>query len=87
MYGGPGAVYNQDGSIKTRGHGDLDAIKELWNRLEGRPAQKIIGHDDGPLQVEYHNVDELRLLLIERKGIDIARLPSILPKLPLDDGS
>lgn len=83
MYGGPGATYNEDGSIKTRGHGDLEAIKEVWNRLEGKPQQKIVGADDGPLQVEYHSYDELKIMLIERKGIDISRLPPVLPKLPI----
>jgi hypothetical protein len=68
------------------GHGDLEAIKEVWNRLEGRPAQRIVGADDGPVRIEYHSAADLRLILMERKGIDIANLPPVLPKLPLNNG-
>lgn len=31
--------------------GDIQAIKELGDRLDGRPTQAIVGPDNGPLQV------------------------------------
>ncbi len=32
--------------------GDLLAIKEIGDRLEGRPQQSIVGADDGPLTIQ-----------------------------------
>lgn len=32
--------------------GDLDALKELGNRLEGKPAQVIMGPNEGPVQIQ-----------------------------------
>ncbi|MGZ3295254.1 MAG: hypothetical protein ACXU9D_18530 [Xanthobacteraceae bacterium] len=32
--------------------GDLAAIKEIFDRLEGKASQRIVGPDDGPVKVE-----------------------------------
>lgn len=32
--------------------GDKDAVKEIGDRLDGKPAQAITGEDGGPLTVE-----------------------------------
>lgn len=32
--------------------GDKDAVKEIGDRLDGKPAQAIVGHDGGPVTVE-----------------------------------
>lgn len=32
--------------------GDLSALRELGDRLDGKPAQAITGADGGPLQIE-----------------------------------
>jgi hypothetical protein len=62
--------------LVKEGAGDLAAITAIWDRLEGRPSQKIVGHDDGPVQVDHLNtLEELRLFLLER-GIDSLRLPA-----------
>jgi len=41
--------------------GNLAAIKEIGDRIDGRPAQAIIGEDGGPLQaaitVSFRNPD------------------------------
>jgi hypothetical protein len=42
--------------------------------LEGKPAQKIVGPDNGPLQVEYRTLEEVHAFLLER-GIDVTRVP------------
>lgn len=38
--------------LKKCDEGELAAIKELGDRLEGKPAQTIQGPDGGPVQVE-----------------------------------
>ena len=44
--------------------GNLGAIKEIGDRLDGKPAQEIMGEDGGPLQaaitVSFKAVDECR---------------------------
>lgn len=37
--------------------GDLAALKEFGDRLDGKPAQAIVGPDGGP--IETHNVTEI----------------------------
>jgi hypothetical protein len=56
------------------GTGDLQAITEIMNRLDGKPSQKIVGPDNGPLKVEYRTVEEVHMFLLER-GIDSLRVP------------
>jgi hypothetical protein len=46
-------VLDKDGNVVKEGTGDLSAIQEIINRLEGKPSQKIVGPDDGPVRVEY----------------------------------
>ena len=75
-------VVNEDGTI-TEGTGDLTAIKEIFDRLEGRPKQQIVGPNDGPVQVEFRTVEEIRMFLLER-GIDSLRVPP--PPLRLVSG-
>ena len=75
-------VVNEDGTI-TEGTGDLTAIKEIFDRLEGRPRQQIVGPNDGPVQVEFRTIEEIRMFLLER-GIDSLRVPP--PPLRLVSG-
>lgn len=35
--------------------GDKDAIQEIGNRLDGKPAQAIVGPEGGPLAVEINS--------------------------------
>jgi hypothetical protein len=67
-------VLDKDGNIIKEGTGDLSAIQEIINRLEGKPSQKIVGADNGPVRVEYKTIEELRMFLLER-GIDSLRVP------------
>jgi hypothetical protein len=53
--------------------GDLMAIQAVWDRLEGRSHQKVVGPDNGPVKVEYKSIEEVKMFLIER-GIDTTRL-------------
>jgi len=66
--------YDESGKLIRRDLGDLAAIKEIFDRLEGRPRQQIVGPNDGPVQVEFRTVEEVRLFLLER-GIDTLRVP------------
>ena len=43
-------VVDADGNIVEEGTGDLQAITEIINRLEGKPSQKITGPDNGPVR-------------------------------------
>jgi hypothetical protein len=67
-------VLDKDGNIIKEGTGDLAAIQEIINRLEGRPSQRIVGPDNGPVKVEYRTLEEVRMFLLER-GIDSLRVP------------
>jgi hypothetical protein len=67
-------VVDADGNIVEEGTGDLQAITEIINRLEGKPSQKITGPDNGPVQVEYKTIEEVHMFLLER-GIDALRVP------------
>jgi hypothetical protein len=67
-------VLDKDGNIIKEGTGDLSAIQEIINRLEGKPSQKLVGPDNGPVRVEYKTIEEVRMFLLER-GIDSLRVP------------
>jgi hypothetical protein len=67
-------VIDADGNIIKDGAGDLSAIQEIFNRIEGKPSQKIVGPDNGPVRIEYKTIEEVRLFLLER-GIDSLRVP------------
>jgi hypothetical protein len=60
---------------RHRDLGDLAAIKELFDRLEGRPAQKIVGPNNGPVKIQFNTIEEVKAFLLER-GIDVERLPN-----------
>ena len=63
--------------------GDLTAILAIYDRLEGRPSQKIVGPDNGPLQIEYKTIEEVMFLL--ERGIDSLRVPPPPMKLVSKD--
>jgi hypothetical protein len=67
-------VLDTNGNIIKEGTGDLQAITEIMNRLDGKPSQKIVGPDNGPVQVEYKTIEEVHMFLLER-GIDSLRVP------------
>jgi hypothetical protein len=62
-------VVDEKGNVTHEGAGDLQAILAIYDRLEGRPSQKLLGPDNGPVQVEYKTIEEVRMFLLER-GID-----------------
>jgi hypothetical protein len=68
----------------VEGTGDTTAILALIDRVEGRPSQKIVGHDDGPVKVEFKTIEEVHMFLLER-GIDAMRVPP--PPLRIIDQS
>jgi hypothetical protein len=65
--------------IEEKGMGDLMAIKEIFDRIDGKPKQVIVGPNDGPIQIEYRSLEEIRIALLE-KGIDLTALPTPLPQ-------
>jgi hypothetical protein len=68
-------VLDEKGNIVKEGTGDLTAILAIIDRLKGKPSQKTVGPDNGPLQVEYKTIEEVRMFLLAR-GIDSLRVPS-----------
>ena len=62
------------------------AIKEIFDRLEGRPKQRIVGPADGPVQTEFRTIEEVRMFLLER-GIDSLRVPPPLKLIDCGKGS
>jgi hypothetical protein len=66
--------------IEEKGIGDLMAIKEIFDRIDGKPKQVIVGPNDGPIQIEYRSIEEIRVAMLE-KGIDLTALPVPLPQL------
>jgi hypothetical protein len=38
--------------------GDMQAIREIGDRLDGKPAQAVTGEDGGPLKVEFVTIYE-----------------------------
>jgi hypothetical protein len=71
---GGGALYDAKGKLIKR-YGDLEAIKYLFDRLEGRPAQSMGIFKDNLVRVEFRSYEEIRDGLMEQ-GIDIERLPA-----------
>ena len=55
--------------------GDNAAILAIYDRLEGKPAQKIVGPDNGPVKIQFNTIEEVKAYLLER-GIDVERLPN-----------
>ena len=60
---------------KRRDIGDLAAILAIIDRLEGKPAQKIVGPNNGPVKIQFNTIEEVKAYLLER-GIDVERLPN-----------
>jgi hypothetical protein len=58
-------VLDTNGNIIKEGTGDLSAIQKIINRLEGKPSQKIVGPDNGPVKIEYKTIEEVRMFLLE----------------------
>jgi hypothetical protein len=56
----------------------LEAARWLVERGYGKSPQEITGPNEGPVQVEYRNFDEVRAALLA-EGIDYDRLP--LPRM------
>src|ERR1700732_383802 len=76
--------YDEDGNLVKEGTGDLAAIREIFDRLEGKPRQQITGPDNGPVEVEFRTIEEVRAYLLDRV-IDCLRLPP--PPLRIVDDS
>jgi hypothetical protein len=55
--------------------GDNAAIIAIFDRLEGKPAQKIVGPNNGPVKIQFNTIEEVKAYLLER-GIDVERLPN-----------
>jgi hypothetical protein len=54
----------------------LEAIKYLFDRLEGRPSQSMRIFKDNLVRVEFRSYEEIRDGLLDQ-GIDIERLPDM----------
>jgi hypothetical protein len=67
-------VVDAEVNVVVEGAGDLAAIQEIFNRLEGKPSQKIVGPENGPVRIEYRTIEKVRMFLLER-GIDALRVP------------
>ena len=65
-------------------YGDLEAIKYIFDRLEGRPAQSLTVTKDTMVQIEFRTYEEIKLGLLQR-GVDIERFTPELADLR-DDG-
>ena len=48
-----------DKLIELVAAGDLGALKEFGDRMDGKPAQAIVGEDENGNQVPFHGVIEL----------------------------
>jgi hypothetical protein len=72
-------IYNLKFLLETL-YGAFQILNELCKtydgtkRTEGKPAQKVVGPDNGPVQVEYRTIEEVHMFLLER-GIDSLRVP------------
>ena len=70
-----GQDYTDEAGKKHRDIGSLAAILAIIDRLEGKPAQKIVGPDNGPVKIQFNTIEEVKAYLLER-GIDVERLPN-----------
>jgi hypothetical protein len=62
----------ENGKLIEEGRGSLSAIIEVFDRLEGRPTQKVDVQNDAPR--EQRSLETVLLSLIE-SGLDPTRLP------------
>jgi hypothetical protein len=60
-------------------NGDPAAIKEIFDRVEGRAPQKPTVEPEKEVQVEFKTIEQVKMFLLER-GLDFEKLspPSIL---------
>jgi hypothetical protein len=80
-----GQDYRDDDGNVIRDKGDLKAILAIFDRLEGRPAQRITGPSNGPIQPELRTVDDVRMFLLGR-GLDAERIPPPMIEIIEDKG-
>jgi hypothetical protein len=64
-------------TLVHKGTGDLAAIKEILNRVDGKPVQAALTPDVPEPEV-YRTMDEIKQAMLAQ-GIDLDRLPSIPP--------
>jgi len=67
-------TYKKRGKLVQKGCGELMAIKEIFDRTDGKPKQVIVGPNNGPVVVEYRTYEQIRIALLD-KGIDMNALP------------
>ena len=79
-----GEVLNEKGKVIVPARGDMEAIKYIFDRLEGRPAQQLNVSKDSHVQIEFRSYEEIKIGLLER-GVDIERMTPELSDLR-DDG-
>jgi hypothetical protein len=71
-------------TLVHKGTGDLAAIKEIFNRVDGKPVQTTLTPEltpDVPERKVYRTEDEFKQAMLAR-GIDVTRLPSPFEKPP-----
>ena len=68
--------------IESAEKGDLPAIKEIADRLDGKPAQAIVGgdEDDNPIAM-IHRIE--RVIIDSLEVTDSASVPTIIESEPL----
>ena len=66
---------DEKGKLIKEGKGNLLALKEIGDRLEGKPSQRISVNSRTDVRVEYTDTAEVAKALLER-GVDINVLPS-----------
>ena len=54
--------------IKMALSGDMPAIKEIYDRLDGRPAQAIVGGDEGDNPISM--IQRIERLIVDPKPAD-----------------
>jgi hypothetical protein len=64
-------------TLVHKGTGDLDAIKEIINRVDGKAVPTTLT-PDVPEPKVYRTMDEIKQAMLA-KGIDLDRLPSLPP--------
>jgi hypothetical protein len=66
-----GDEYDSEGKLTKDGLGDLQAILAIFDRLEGKPSQKVVGSDDGPVQIQYRTIEEVHMYLYEQHRLSL----------------
>ena len=68
-------IFNKEGAEIGTEKGDLMAIIQIFDRLEGKPPMKAEVKSDSHVVHEYRSIEDVRVFLLER-GIDVTRVPS-----------